>query len=94
VCRLVPGVLGNPESVAAESFEDNLLDHPHYTRPSEFRKRAVPQVLRSGNHGEVAKWRLAQSLKRTMERRPDLIAKRGGLSTEEQKLVEDLEESL
>ncbi len=94
VCRLVPGVLGNPESVAAESFEDNLLDHPHYTRPSEFRNLAVPQVLRSGNHGEVAKWRLAQSLKRTMERRPDLIAKRGGLSTEEQKLVEDLEESL
>lgn len=93
VCRLVPGVLGNPESVKSESFEENLLDYPHYTRPNEFRNLTVPEVLRSGDHGEVAKWRLAQSLRRTLERRPDLIEKRGGLTSQERVLVEEFEES-
>lgn len=92
VCRLVPGVLGNPESVQAESFEDDLLDYPHYTRPHDFRNLAVPEILRSGNHAEIEKWRLAQSLRRTQQRRPDLLERRGGLSAAERKLVEDLEE--
>ena len=91
VGRLVPGVLGNAESVEAESFEDQLLDFPHYTRPSDFRGWQVPEVLLSGNHAAIAEWRLAQSLRRTQRRRPDLIAQRGGLTAEEQKLVADLD---
>ena len=87
VCRLVPGVLGNPESAANDSFEGDLLDHPHYTRPAEFRGMGVPEVLRSGDHGRVARWRLAASLARTVERRPDLIAERGGLSEAEEDLL-------
>ena len=91
VGRLVPGVLGNAESVAAESFEDQLLDFPHYTRPSDFRGWQVPEVLLSGNHAAIAEWRLAQSLQRTQQRRPDMIDQRGGLTAQEQKLVADLD---
>ena len=87
VGRLVPGVLGNPESVAHDSFEVGLLDHPHYTRPAEFRGMHVPEVLRSGDHGRIARWRLAASLARTVERRPDLISERGGLSEAEEELL-------
>jgi tRNA (guanine37-N1)-methyltransferase len=80
VGRLVPGVLGNQDSLGDESFANGLLEYPHYTRPAEFRGWTVPEVLRSGDHGRVARWRLAQSLRRTLDMRPDLIERRGGLS--------------
>lgn len=80
VGRLVPGVLGNCESTGDESFSDGLLEYPHYTRPAEFRGWAVPEVLRSGDHARVDRWRRAQSLRRTLDQRPDLIEARGGLT--------------
>ena len=73
VTRLLPGVVGNPESVMSESFRDGLLEEPHYTRPAEFRGWVVPEVLLSGDHGKVDEWRAEQREKRTRERRPDLI---------------------
>lgn len=76
VTRLVPGVVGDSESVEVESFTDGLLDHPHYTRPAVFRGRAVPDVLVSGNHAAIEKWRHAQRVARTAARRPDLMSKR------------------
>ena len=79
VGRLVPGVMGNADSAAEESFSDGLLEHPQYTRPAEFRGLPVPEVLRSGDHARVARWRRARSLRRTMADRPDLLAARGGL---------------
>ena len=90
VSRLVPGVMGNDASAGEESFVDGLLEHPHFTRPAEFRGWVVPEVLRSGDHGRVARWRRAVSLARTVARRPDLIAARGGLSAEEERMLEDL----
>jgi tRNA (guanine37-N1)-methyltransferase len=90
VTRLVPGVMGNEASAGEESFVDGLLEAPHYTRPAEFRGWVVPEVLRSGDHGRVARWRRAQSLARTVARRPDLIEARGGLSDEERRLLEEL----
>jgi tRNA (guanine37-N1)-methyltransferase len=80
VGRLVPGVMGNQESAAEESFTDGLLEYPHYTRPATFRGWEVPEVLRSGDHARVARWRRAQALARTARQRPDLLAARGGLS--------------
>ncbi len=80
VGRLVPGVLGNQDSLGDESFANGLLEYPHYTRPAEYRGWTVPEVLRSGDHRRVARWRLAQSLRRTLDMRPDLIERRGGLS--------------
>src|SRR2546421_12650228 len=88
VGRLVPGVMGHAESGDDESFTDGLLEYPQYTRPAEFRGLAVPEVLRSGDHGRVARWRRAQALARTVEHRPDMIASRGGLSDEERALLE------
>ena len=73
VARLLPEVLGNEDSVVEESFAGGLLEYPQYTRPAEFRGWAVPEVLRSGDHGAVAAWRHTQALVRTAERRPDLI---------------------
>ena len=73
IIRLLPGVMGNAESGARESFEDDLLEHPHYTRPAEWEGRAIPDVLLSGNHGEIAKWRQAVAEKITKARRPDLL---------------------
>lgn len=73
VTRLLTGVVGNPLSTETESFRDGLLEEPQYTRPSEFRGWAVPDVLRSGDHEKVAEWREAQRLERTRERRPDLL---------------------
>jgi len=72
VVRLLPGFLAE-EALADESFTELLLEYPHYTRPSEYRGMEVPSVLLSGNHGEIARWRRRQSLKRTLERRPDLL---------------------
>jgi tRNA (guanine37-N1)-methyltransferase len=73
VARLVPGVLGNDASAEQESFSDGLLEHPQYTRPAEFRGWSVPAVLRTGDHGRIARWRRAESLRRTLARRPDLL---------------------
>ncbi len=78
VARLTPGVLGNEASHADESFEAGLLEYPQYTRPREFRGRTVPEVLLSGDHGRIARWRAEQALERTKERRPDLIGDNGG----------------
>lgn len=72
VTRLLPGVLGDERSVVEESFNEGLLEYPQYTRPAEFRGLRVPEVLLSGNHREIAKWRREQAIKRTKERRPDL----------------------
>jgi tRNA (guanine37-N1)-methyltransferase len=74
VVRLVPGVVGDAASVAEDSFARGLLDHPHYTRPAVFRGMAVPDVLLSGHHAEIEKWRARERLTRTMARRPDLLA--------------------
>jgi tRNA (guanine37-N1)-methyltransferase len=71
--RLIPGVLGDEDSAASDSFATGLLDHPHYTRPREFRGMAVPEVLLSGNHAEIEKWRREQALKRTREVRPEML---------------------
>ncbi|MGI9594827.1 MAG: tRNA (guanosine(37)-N1)-methyltransferase TrmD [Acidimicrobiales bacterium] len=87
VGRLVPGVLGNSESVDDESFSDGLLEYPHYTRPAEYRGWGIPEVLRSGNHALVERWRRAQSLARTIRVRPDLIEVRGGLDDGDRKLL-------
>ncbi|MEW4369205.1 tRNA (guanosine(37)-N1)-methyltransferase TrmD [Paenibacillus kandeliae] len=73
VVRLLPGVLGNETSAVTDSFSTGLLEYPHYTRPSEFRGMKVPDVLLSGHHANVEKWRREQSLLRTLERRPDLL---------------------
>ncbi len=89
VARCVPGVLANKDSISEESFSEGLLEYPHYTRPADFRGWSVPEVLLSGDHGRVARWRRAQSLARTIERRPDLIEARGGLSDEERELLAD-----
>jgi tRNA (guanine37-N1)-methyltransferase len=87
VGRLVPGVMGNDTSADDESFSDGLLEYPHYTRPAEFRGWAVPDILRSGDHGRIARWRRAQALRRTLDRRPDLVAARGGLSDDDRRLL-------
>jgi tRNA (guanine37-N1)-methyltransferase len=90
VTRLLPGVMGNAQSGEEESFgPSRLLEHPHYTRPATYRGHAVPEVLLSGDHGRVASWRHAQALVRTAERRPDLIAARGGLSDGDRRALAD-----
>ena len=73
VTRLLPGALGDEQSAADESFSHGLLEYPHYTRPAEFRGMKVPEVLLSGHHAEIEKWRAAQARRRTAERRPDLL---------------------
>ena len=73
VVRLLPGVMGNEDSGGEESFENGLLEHPHYTRPPEWEGRPIPEVLMSGNHGKIAKWRREQAGTLTRERRPDLL---------------------
>jgi tRNA (guanine37-N1)-methyltransferase len=93
VGRLVPGVMGNRASAVEESFSDGLLEYPHYTRPAEFRGWAVPEILRSGDHGQVARWRHGQALARTAARRPDLLRARGDLSDAERHLLNELEEA-
>ena len=88
VGRLVPGVMGNSASAGEESFSDGLLEYPQYTRPAEFRGMAVPEVLRSGDHAKVAAWRRAQALRRTLLARPDLIEARGGLTADDEALLD------
>jgi len=73
--RLLPGVLGNPASSRLDSFGEDLLEGPHYTRPPDFRGHSVPEVLRSGDHAAIARWRREQALERTRKRRPDLLAR-------------------
>jgi tRNA (guanine37-N1)-methyltransferase len=91
VGRLVPGVMGNDASGEDESFTDGLLEYPHYTRPAEFRGWIVPEVLRSGDHGKVARWRRAQALARTRRDRPDLLEVRGGLTPEDLRLLAEFD---
>jgi tRNA (guanine37-N1)-methyltransferase len=73
ISRLVPGVVGDEQSVEQDSFSDGVLDYPHYTRPAEFSGRRVPDVLLSGHHGDVRRWRRKTALARTLERRPELL---------------------
>lgn len=91
VGRLVPGVLGNHESPDDESFASGLLEYPQYTRPASFRGWDVPEVLRSGDHGRVARWRRAVALRRTIDTRPDLIEVRGGVGEDERALLEEFD---
>jgi tRNA (guanine37-N1)-methyltransferase len=77
VSRLVPGVVGDERSVDEDSFTRGLLDHPHYTRPAEYRGWAVPEVLLSGHHREIERWRRNEALRRTLERRPELLSGEG-----------------
>ena len=77
VVRLLPGALGDEESATEESFSSGLLEYPHYTRPREFRGMAVPEVLLSGDHAKIEQWRRAEALKRTQQRRPDLLNEGG-----------------
>jgi len=91
VIRQLPGVLGDAESAVQDSFVSGLLDCPHYTRPEVYDGAAVPPVLMSGNHADIARWRLKQSLGRTQQRRPDLLAERErqrGISADERALLE------
>jgi tRNA (guanine37-N1)-methyltransferase len=83
IVRILPGVMGNDLSGVHESFEDGLLEHPHYTRPQEWEGREIPAVLTSGNHGAIAKWQKAEALRLTKERRPDLLDKPVGASVTE-----------
>jgi tRNA (guanine37-N1)-methyltransferase len=89
VSRLVPGVMGNATSADDESFSAGLLEYPHYTRPAEFRGLAVPDVLRSGDHARVARWRRAQSLARTLASRPDLFVGRGPLTPDDRRALRE-----
>lgn len=89
VTRLLPGVLGDPAAPRADSYATGLLEHPHYTRPYEFRDWTVPDVLLSGHHGEVDRWRRQQALRRTWERRPDLLEK-ADLTEEDRAFLEKL----
>lgn len=88
VTRLLPGALGDEQSAQQDSFTDGLLDCPHYTRPEVYEGRRVPEVLLSGNHAQIRRWRLRQALGRTWQRRPDLLAQRE-LDDEQQRLLED-----
>ena len=88
VTRLIPGVMGNIESAASESFTQGLLEYPQYTRPWDFEGLTPPDILRSGNHEEIQLWRKAKALEITLSNRPDLIEKRGGLTDQEQSLLE------
>ena len=91
IIRLLPGVLGDPMAPLKDSHANGLLEYPHYTRPSTFRGWSVPEILRSGNHAEIARWRRVQALKRTWHRRPDLL-KGAELSAEDKEFLSNLDE--
>ncbi len=93
VVRLVPGVLGDENSLSEESFEHNLLEYPQYTRPSHIDGMDVPDVLLSGHHGNIARWRLKERLKRTLVKRPDML-KDVYLSEEEKNLLEEVKKEI
>lgn len=93
VARLVPGVLGSSGSALGDSFSDGLLEYPQYTRPVEFNGQQVPPVLLSGNHGEIARWRRREQLRRTLLRRPDLLAT-ASLSEEDRRVLEEIRADL
>lgn len=90
VIRLLPGSLGHANSAAEDSFSDGLLDCPHYTRPEMYEGKMVPEVLMSGNHKNIQRWRMKQSLARTKDRRPDLLSK-VSLTKEQQLLLEEID---
>lgn len=90
VCRLLPGVLGAPGAASNDSFADGLLECPHYTRPPEFRGMTVPAILLSGHHAEIARWRRRESLRRTLQRRPDLL-KSLDLSVQDRRTLAELQ---
>ena len=90
VSRLIPGVLGNEDSLKKESFVQGLLEHPHYTRPEIFRGLCIPPVLRSGNHKDIETWRRQEALKTTLDRRPDLL-KKARLSPREESYLKELQ---
>ena len=90
VTRLIPGALGDPSGALEDSHASGLLEHPHYTRPAEFRGWTVPEVLLSGDHARIARWRRQQALQRTWERRPDLLA-RAALTEDDRKFLDKLE---
>jgi tRNA (guanine37-N1)-methyltransferase len=92
VGRLVPGVMGNDASGQEESFSGGLLEYPQYTKPAEMRGWVVPEVLRSGDHTRIERWRHAMALRHTLAIRPDLIEARGGLTTSEQALLDEFRE--
>jgi tRNA (guanine37-N1)-methyltransferase len=87
VVRLVPGVMGNAESAVEESFTSGLLEYPHWTRPADFRGWKIPEVLRAGDHGRVATWRVGQAVLRTAQDRPDLLVARGGITDDERRAL-------
>lgn len=89
IARLVPGVIKEQDSFMEDSFYDGLLEHPHYTKPREFRGKEVPEVLLSGHHKNIREWRLKESLRRTYLRRPDLLEKRN-LTKEEARMLEEI----
>jgi tRNA (guanine37-N1)-methyltransferase len=89
IVRLCPGVLGDDESAKEESFSWGILDYPHYTRPPEFMGHGVPDMLLSGNHAKIAEWRRREALKRTLEKRPDLL-KTAALSAEDKRMLQEL----
>lgn len=91
--RLLPGILGDEESAYRDSFGDGLLDHPHYTRPAEFGGMKVPEVLLSGNHEEIRKWRRRESLRATLLKRPELL-ERAELTDEDREILEELKKEL
>ncbi|WP_343769618.1 tRNA (guanosine(37)-N1)-methyltransferase TrmD [Clostridium malenominatum] len=93
ICRLIPGVLGKDESFMEESFYNGLLEYPHYTRPEEFRGDKVPEVLTSGHHENIRKWRRLQSLKLTKEKRPDLF-ENIPLTKEDKKILLNIEKNM
>jgi tRNA (guanine37-N1)-methyltransferase len=92
VARLVPGVVGDEESLARDSFARGLLDYPQYTRPATFRGMEVPAVLLSGHHAEIDRWRRREALRRTLATRPDLL-ERAALDEQDRRLIEELQES-
>ena len=92
ISRLVPGVLSNEDSAVSESFEESLLEYPQYTRPEEWHGKKVPQILLSGHHANVDIWRRQQSLKRTLERRPDLL-ETAQLTAKDRRFLEEIKES-
>lgn len=95
ICRLIPGAVGNPQSLAEESHTGGLLEYPVYTKPPIWRGFSVPEVLRSGDHGAIARWRREQQLKRTFERRPDMIAalSDSAWDADDQKILKEIRDS-